>query len=82
MKSTGGVLPTGLGSKMNTSTSNLNAGGLANTTSTSGMSRGVVQQKKKASEMLEEETKKMEDKVEQVKKLMEIEKEKRNAIMA
>ena len=38
--------------------------------------------KKKASEMLEEETKKMEDKVEQVKKLMEIEKEKRNAIMS
>ena len=32
--------------------------------------------------MLEEETKKMEDKVEQVKKLMEIEKEKRNAIMS
>ena len=73
---------TGLGNKLNTSTSNLNAGGIPNTTSTSGMSKGVVQPKKRASEMLEEETKKMEDKVEQVKKLMEIEKDKRNAIMA
>ncbi len=32
--------------------------------------------------MLEEETKKMEDKVEMVKKMMELEKEKRNAIQA
>ena len=82
MKSTGGsTLPSGLtGSKLNTSASGLGVAG--NTTTTSGMSRGVLPPKKKASEMLEEETKKMEDKVEQVKKLMEIEKEKRNALMA
>ena len=82
MKSTGGSnLPSGLtGSKLNTSASGLGIAG--NTTTTSGMSRGVLPARKKASEMLEEETKKMEDKVEQVKKLMEIEKEKRNAIMS
>jgi hypothetical protein len=63
MKSTGGsTLPSGLtGSKLNTSTSGL---GIAGNTTTSGISRGVLPAKKKASEMLEEETKKMEDKVE------------------
>ncbi len=35
---------------------------------------------RKVSEMLEEEAKKMEDKLEQVKKMMELEKEKRNSV--
>ena len=34
---------------------------------------------RKVSEMLEEETKKMEDKLEMVKKMMELEKDKRNS---
>lgn len=37
---------------------------------------------RKASEMLEEETRKMEDKLEMVKKMMELEKEKRSQMVA
>lgn len=42
----------------------------------------IAIQKKKVSEMLEEETKKMEDKLDMVKKMMEIEKDKRSQVLA